>query len=162
MWFSGFFSHFVCTYDENYRPLIFLSGRTCTIGGWLNTFFAPLYVQYIAISIALYPCTLLHIDSVLVLPVITHVIFYSRNITILFLLFIFIVYLFLVNVYLFLVTYLIFNSAGHLLSMKRDKYISIWHKIHIHFLWTVRYFLPVNGCQMTPLLTCQNHSKKRN
>ena len=27
-----------CTYDENYRPLIFLSGRTCTIGGWLNTF----------------------------------------------------------------------------------------------------------------------------
>jgi hypothetical protein len=27
-----------CTYDENYRPLIFLSERTCTIDGWLNTF----------------------------------------------------------------------------------------------------------------------------
>ncbi len=24
--------------------LIFLSGRTCTVGGWLNTFFAPLYI----------------------------------------------------------------------------------------------------------------------
>ena len=43
MWFSGFSSsHFVCHSWSvpmmTITGLIFLSGRTCTIGGWLNTF----------------------------------------------------------------------------------------------------------------------------
>ena len=43
MWFSGFFfSHFVCHSWSvpmmKITGLIFLSGITCTIGGWLNTF----------------------------------------------------------------------------------------------------------------------------
>ena len=55
MWFSGFFFSFClswlkCTYDENYRPLIILSGRTCTIGGWLNTF-CPTVLHHICSSI---------------------------------------------------------------------------------------------------------------
>ncbi len=45
MWFSGFFFLILSPIVEVYlswklqASLIFLSGRTCTIGGWLNTFF---------------------------------------------------------------------------------------------------------------------------
>ncbi len=44
MWFSGFFFLILSLIVEVYlwwklqASLIFLSGRTCTIGGWLNTF----------------------------------------------------------------------------------------------------------------------------
>ena len=44
MWLSGFFSLILSVIVEVYlwwklqASLIFLSGRTCTIGGWLNTF----------------------------------------------------------------------------------------------------------------------------
>ncbi len=44
MWFSGFFLIILSLIVEVYlwwklqASLIFLSGRTCTIGGWLNTF----------------------------------------------------------------------------------------------------------------------------
>ncbi len=44
MWFSGFFIFILSLIVEVYlwwklqASLIFLSGRTCTIGGWLNTF----------------------------------------------------------------------------------------------------------------------------
>ncbi len=44
MWFSGFFFLILSIIVEVYlwwklqASLIFLSGRTCTIGGWLNTF----------------------------------------------------------------------------------------------------------------------------
>ncbi len=57
MWFSGFFLLILSLIVEVYlwwklqASLIFLSGRTCTIGGWLNTFLPHcIYIYYISLS----------------------------------------------------------------------------------------------------------------
>ena len=50
--FSGYFFLILSVIVEVYlwwklqASLIFLSGRTCTIGGWLNTFLPPLYIVF--------------------------------------------------------------------------------------------------------------------
>ncbi len=57
MWFSGFFFLILSLIVEVYlwwklqASLIFLSGRTCTIGGWLNTFLPHCIYIYIYIYI---------------------------------------------------------------------------------------------------------------
>ncbi len=53
MWFSGFFFLILSLIVEVYlwyklqASLIFLSGRTCTIGGWLNTFLPHCMFRYL-------------------------------------------------------------------------------------------------------------------
>ncbi len=60
MWFSGFFFLILSLIVDVYlwwklqASLIFLSGRTCTIGGWLNTFFPPLYIYIYILYICIY------------------------------------------------------------------------------------------------------------
>ncbi len=60
MWFSGFFFLILSLIVEVYlwwklqASLIFLSGRTCTIGGWLNTFFPHCICIYIYVYICIY------------------------------------------------------------------------------------------------------------
>ncbi len=60
MWFSGVFFLILSLIVEVYlwwklqASLIFLSGRTCTIGGWLNTFLP--HCMYVC----MYVCTYIH------------------------------------------------------------------------------------------------------
>ncbi len=71
MWFSVFFFLILSLIVEVYlwwklqASLIFLSGRTCTIGGWLNTFLPHCMYMYIyvCVCVCLCVCVVFHPSS---------------------------------------------------------------------------------------------------